>query len=74
MVPILRDANAPWRTHTYSEYNGWMRGGWKMRAVIGERYKYVYHHDDYDELFDLKKDPDETDEHHRRAAPAGACR
>ena len=59
MVPILRDANAPWRTHTFSEYNGWMHGGWKMRAVIGERYKYVYHHDDYDELFDLEKDPDE---------------
>jgi arylsulfatase A-like enzyme len=59
MVPILRDHNAPWRTHTFSEYNGWIRGGWKMRAVIGQRYKYIYHHEDHDELFDLKKDPDE---------------
>lgn len=59
MVPILRDRRAPWRTHTYSEYNGWKDGGWKMRAVIGERYKYIYHHEDHDELFDLKKDPDE---------------
>ncbi|MBD3291908.1 MAG: DUF4976 domain-containing protein, partial [Armatimonadia bacterium] len=59
MVPILRDRKAPWRTHTFSEYNGWMGGGWKMRAVMGERYKYIYHHDDHDEMFDLKKDPDE---------------
>ena len=59
MVPILRDDRAPWRTHTYSEYNGWMGGGWKMRAVIGDRYKYIYHHEDHDEMFDLQNDPDE---------------
>ena len=59
MVPVLRDSKAPWRRFTYSEYNGWQNGGWKMRAVIGERYKYIYHHDDHDELFDLQNDPDE---------------
>lgn len=61
MAPLLRDGDAHWRDHTFSEYNGWKLGGHKMRAVIGERYKYVYHHDDRDQLFDLRRDPDELE-------------
>lgn len=61
MAPILRDAGAGWRDHTFSEYNGWYGGGHRMRAVIGERYKYVYYHEDDDQLFDLRQDPDELD-------------
>lgn len=60
MVPILYDRHADWREHTFAEYNGWVAPGQRMRAVIGERYKYVYHHEvDPDQLFDLERDPDE---------------
>ncbi len=62
MAPILRDPKAHWREHTFSEYNGWRSGGFKMRAVIGRRYKYVYHHEDDDQLFDLRNDPDELND------------
>jgi arylsulfatase A-like enzyme len=59
MAPILRDPQAEWRESTFAEYNGWMSGGFKMRAVMEDRYKYVYHHEDDDELYDLRRDPDE---------------
>ena len=61
MAPILRDDSADWREYTFSEYNGWRNGGFRMRAVMEERYKYIYHHEDRagDELFDLREDPEE---------------
>ena len=59
MTPILQHPRAQWRDYTFSEYNGWRDGGHRMRAVIGERWKYVYHHGDSDQLFDLERDPDE---------------
>lgn len=61
MEEILRDPHAEWSNYTYSEYNGHLAGGFKMRAVIGDRFKYVYHHESDDELFDLNNDPDELD-------------
>lgn len=60
MAPILYDLRADWRRYTFAEYNGWVAPGQHMRAVIGERYKYVYHHEaEPDQLFDLERDPDE---------------
>ena len=63
MAPILREPTTEWREETFSEYNGWKHGGFRMRAVIGHRYKYIYHHEDSDrdELFDLHEDPDEQE-------------
>ncbi len=59
MAPILHDPHTEWRGHTFAEYNGWKSGGFRMRTVIGERWKYVYHDGDSDQLFDLGHDPDE---------------
>ncbi len=62
MKPILRDPDATWPDATFSEYNGWTTGGHRMRAVIQERYKYVYHHEEQrDQLFDLERDPNELE-------------
>ena len=59
LTPLLRDATAPGRPHTFVEYNGWAKGGYHSRLVVGERYKYVYDHEDFDQLFDMREDPDE---------------
>lgn len=63
MAPIIYDAAADWRDQVFSEYNGWRHGGFRMRAVMEERYKYIYHHDPEeeqdDEMFDLHEDPHE---------------
>jgi arylsulfatase A-like enzyme len=59
LAPILRDESTPSRPYTFSEYNGWKDGGFKMRAIVSERFKYVYSHEDQDQLFDLERDPDE---------------
>ncbi len=59
LAPILRDPSTPSRECTFYEYNGWKDGGFKMRAVVSERCKYVYSHEDRDQLFDLERDPDE---------------
>ena len=57
LVPILDDPNANSRPYTFVEYNGWYKGGYQSRLVAGERYKYVYDHQDFDQLFDLQDDP-----------------
>jgi len=59
LVPILDDPTAPGSPHTFVEYNGWIKGGYHSRLVVGERYKYVYDHEDFDQLFDLEEDPHE---------------
>ena len=59
LAPILLDADTPSRPFTFSEYNGWGKGGYHVRCAISQRYKYVYDHEDSDQLFDLQTDPDE---------------
>ena len=59
LVPVLRNPDAPGREHTFVEFNGYISGGWRMRAAVSERLKYVYHEGDRDQLFDLQRDPDE---------------
>ena len=62
LVPILRNVDTPGRQYTFAEYNGWVDGGFKMRAVISDRYKYVYSHNDRDQLFDYVSDPGELND------------
>jgi len=60
LVPIIRDAAAPGPEYTFSEFNGEIDGGNKIRTCISERYKYSYYHEDpIDQLFDLDEDTDE---------------
>ena len=41
------------------EFNGYTDGGIHTRGIVSDRYKYVYHHHDSDQLFDLEEDPSE---------------
>ncbi len=60
LAPILRDPDAAGPDFTFVEFNGYITGGWHIRGAVGERFKYVYHHEDQrDQLFDLHADPDE---------------
>lgn len=63
---LLSGSTVPWLNRTYSEYVNdgaapWS-GGQKViqRMVRDGRYKYIYHHELPDQLFDLTDDPDET--------------
>tara|TARA_B100000809_G_scaffold242884_1_gene267374 strand:+ start:93 stop:740 length:648 start_codon:yes stop_codon:yes gene_type:complete len=54
------DEDAP--AYAFTEFNGDINGGRKIRAVVSGRYKYVYHHQDMDQLFDLQGDPGEVND------------
>lgn len=60
LAPILRDASLPGPEHTFVEFNGYLSGGAHARIAVSQRYKYAYHHDDKDQLFDLAEDRDEV--------------
>ena len=64
MLPVLRDATAPWRDALlYEYYWEWSYPQTPTQfALRGERYKYVFTHGvwDVDMLFDLQTDPHET--------------
>ena len=59
LVPFLRgERPADWRNEVVIENNG--EGTIKpIRALVKDRYKFVYVHERPDQLFDLAKDPDE---------------
>jgi len=64
MLPLARDANAPWREELLYEYY-WERNFPQtptVHAIREERYKYVRFHGiwDLDELYDLADDPTEN--------------
>ncbi len=61
LAPVLADPQAPGREFTFVEMNGHVRGGYHLRAVVSERYKYIHYHEqtDTDQLFDLAVDHDE---------------
>ncbi|WP_288338732.1 sulfatase [uncultured Sphingomonas sp.] len=63
-LPLLRDANAPWRDELLYEYY-WERNFPQtptVHALREDRYKYMHFHGiwDIDELYDLAEDPHET--------------
>ncbi len=64
MLPVLRDAKAPWRdTLLYEYYWEWSFPQTPTQfALRGERYKYVFTHGvwDVDMFFDLQADPQES--------------
>lgn len=64
LLPILRDAKAPWRdTLLYEYYWEWSFPQTPTQfALRGERYKYVFTHGvwDSDMFFDLQADPSES--------------
>ncbi|MFO7948682.1 MAG: DUF4976 domain-containing protein, partial [Armatimonadota bacterium] len=62
LVPILQDADHPSRPYTFSEFNGHVDGGVKIRGAISDRYKYIYAHNDGEQLFDLHEDPHEMND------------
>lgn len=59
LCPILEDPSERGRDHIFSEFNGDISGGVHIRGVVTHRHKYVYHHDDRDQLFDREADPNE---------------
>ncbi|MCD6361974.1 MAG: hypothetical protein J7M38_14045, partial [Armatimonadetes bacterium] len=59
LAPILDDPGMRGRPYTFVEYNGWDKGGYHVRCAVSERCKYVYDHEDFDQLFDLQEDPHE---------------
>ncbi len=64
MLPLFRDASAPWREHLlYEYYWEWSFPQTPTQfALRGERFKYVFTHGvwDVDMFFDLQADPQES--------------
>jgi len=58
LLPLLQDKEVPWRTELFSQTNGNEVYG-IQRAVWNRSWKYVLNTFDYDELYDLQKDPGE---------------
>ncbi len=60
LAPFLRGEEPPdWRDELHTQSNGNELYG-IQRSVRTDRWKYVYNGFDYDELYDLAADPDET--------------
>jgi arylsulfatase A-like enzyme len=59
LVPFFRNEKVTdWRDAVYTQSNGNEQYG-IQRSVMTDKWKYVYNGFDYDELYDLEKDPDE---------------
>lgn len=60
LVPFLKDETPRrWRDAFYSQFNG-VELYYTQRVVQTKQWKYVYNGFDFDELYDLTKDPHET--------------
>lgn len=59
LVPLLKGEDAPedWPDSAYSEFHGSHMGLYTMRLLTTDRWAYVYHSNDIDELYDRKADP-----------------
>lgn len=69
LLPLLRGEPAPgWREAVVATYNGQQFGLCTQRMLRTEEWKYVWNATDIDELYDLKRDPDEL--HNVIADPA----
>jgi len=58
LTPILRDSKTPGPEHILNVYYG-AEFLYTQRILIGQRYKYVFNGFDWDEFYDLERDPSE---------------
>ncbi|MGL1892278.1 MAG: sulfatase-like hydrolase/transferase [Spirochaetaceae bacterium] len=58
LIPFLKEENVTWRKELYTQSNGNELYG-IQRIVFDKKYKFVFNGFDYDELYDLQKDPHE---------------
>lgn len=59
LVPFLRaEQPATWRTAIHTQFNG-VELYYTQRSVTTQTFKYVYNGFDFDELYDLRTDPEE---------------
>jgi len=56
LVPLFEDPGAEWRDDLMCEFHG-HRFLYSQRMVRWDRYKYVFNAPDWDELYDLERDP-----------------
>jgi len=78
LLPLVRDPRADWRDDLMCEYHG-HRYLYSQRMVRWENYKFIFNAPDYDELYDLEKDPHElknviNDSHYSNVAEEGRRR
>ncbi|HPN84539.1 MAG TPA: sulfatase-like hydrolase/transferase, partial [Victivallales bacterium] len=58
LLPLVENPNAEWPDDIMSEFHG-HRFIYTMRMIRWDKYKYVFNAADFDELYDLEKDPSE---------------
>jgi arylsulfatase A-like enzyme len=61
LVPSLQSADLVDDQVAFVEFNGYTDGGIHTRGIISGKDKYIYHHGDTDQLFDLEADPFELE-------------
>jgi arylsulfatase A-like enzyme len=62
LLPLLTDGGGPasgWRDSIVSTYNGQQFGLYTQRSIRTTEWKYVWNTSDIDELYDLRRDPEE---------------
>ncbi|MBN1809359.1 MAG: sulfatase-like hydrolase/transferase [Planctomycetes bacterium] len=59
MKPLLEGAPAHDRDFVFMEFNGNSGRAFEQRAIVRDRWKYIYTKNDVDELYDLQNDPAE---------------
>ena len=58
LLPILKGETADdWPLEAFCEFHGSHMGLYSMRLLRDDRYSYVYHTNDIDELYDHESDP-----------------
>lgn len=60
LLPLLGDREQERRRDAFCEFHGSHMGLYSMRMVETDRYKYIFHANDIDELYDHELDPDEA--------------
>lgn len=78
LLPLIKNHNAEWEDDVMSEFHG-HRFMYTQRMLRWENYKYVFNAADFDELYDLKNDPNEmvnliTDPAYKNIAEKGRKR
>jgi arylsulfatase A-like enzyme len=59
LLSAVKDLEAIYENKQFIEFNGYINCGIFSRGAVSRNYKYIYHHNDEDMLFDLRKDPNE---------------
>lgn len=60
LVPLFREQAQQRSDDAFCQFHGSHMGLYSMRMVENERYKYVFHSNDIDELYDHTHDPEEA--------------